>query len=412
MVFLFIWLKRLEKFMARADTVTLLSLDRFAQVVGIHPLHFNQVTVANLADVHICGSPYCQFAWQDADAVGREEIANAIKSAEEQITTELGFSPMPTWVADEPIMMPLPSNPELLSTSFRNVRGFWQSVHLNRGHVYTGGIVAKTLIKGDAPILYVDNDLDGYPELSLISVVTTVTDPEEIAVYYADMDGDDEWEIRPISVSIVGGTANIVIRREQLVIASLMSALNPEGVNGIDDANFVSTVDVYRKYNDPSQQLNMIWEPVYGDCSNTQFTVQTGFMMVRNKELGIVALAPGTWNSVDVKYDLGTFDLARQPNKGRVWYRAGWQYKGLWTKMDPMWEKAIAYYALTLLDRPLCSCNKIEAFVNYWREDFALSKSVGGTSFSWQKGRIIECPLGTTRGATYAWRLIQQYRSK
>ena len=80
--------------MARANTPTLLSLDRFAQILGVPPAHFAGGYTATVFPVtSSCSQVWFQHAWQAADKVGREELAVAIAGAEGDIASELGYWP-------------------------------------------------------------------------------------------------------------------------------------------------------------------------------------------------------------------------------------------------------------------------------------------------------------------------------
>lgn len=72
--------------MAVAKEPTLLALDRFAEILGINPAHFNQgASTTVMPMLTNCPDIYYQFAWQRADCVSREEIARGIRQAEEEI---------------------------------------------------------------------------------------------------------------------------------------------------------------------------------------------------------------------------------------------------------------------------------------------------------------------------------------
>lgn len=399
--------------MARATTRTLLPLDRFARVVGIHPLHFNQVEVANLAPTTDCGGVYLQHSWQSADGVGREEIAQAIAQAEEQLARELRFDLMPVYNTDERQYIPRPYLPEMYGTDMVDIRGMWIPVQLDKSHVITGGAEVKTLIAAGRPITYSDLDGDTYAETATITVVTTVTNPEEIFLYYPGESGEDEWEIRPITVTIAGGIATIVCRREQLVDPDFMEMFGPRAVDGLDNTKFISTVDIYRKYNNPATQVIFYWyDPKCTAGAAATIAVQNGAFATWDRKLGIVRPEPATWNTTTLSFDPVSFTETRQPDKAIFYYRAGWRYKGLYYNvMDPMWERIISHYALTFLDRPLCSCQTIKDFLTYWKEDYSLSQSNTAGSVSWRKpSKLLNCPLGTTRAAFEAWNYIQKYK--
>ncbi len=92
-----------------------------------------------------------------------------------------------------------------------------------------------------------------------------------------------------------------------------------------------------------------------------------------------------------------------------MWYYAGnrdakQRYPTL--QMDPTWERAVAYYAVTLIDREMCGCTNLEALANRYREDLALIESTPTGSRSYQLGRqnaVLTNPFGTLRGAVFAW---------
>lgn len=391
--------------MASAAVRTLLPLDRFFRLVGVHPLHVNQVVFTN-NQPQTCGAVLFQQAWQNADAMAREEIAHAIAQAEGIIAEQVGYKLLPTWEVDEVLQ-------------FNNTKGWytWPWGHAPAyevawKHVLSGGIEAKSLILAGRPITYTDPDGDGYFELATITCATTVTEPEEIAIYYPGESGSDEWEIRPISVVISGGTATITCRREQLVAKNLLIVLDPEAVDGSVVGNFLTTVDVYRHYNDPQTQVQFMWE---GGCSCGEsachactYTVQNGCLLVRNPRLGFVAGSPADWNAESSAFDSALFSACRSPDKARVWYRAGLRYRNSVLTMHPQWERVVANLALTLMDRPFCGCTSLEHVTRLAKEDFALQK-VDGDSYRVSRF-LLENPIGTTRGAIEAWRMIQTSR--
>lgn len=399
--------------MARANTHTILPLDRFAAICNMHPLHFNQVTVDIVAPVTTCDMPVVQYSWQTADKIGREEIATAIADAESIIKQYAGFNPGPDWIADERAQFDRTRWPEIYNANGRDVRGLRVSIRTGSGYVISGGIETKDLIDDNVAIVYSDADGDGYEETATITVNTTVTDTKEIALYYPGKDADNAWQIRPLkSVVINAGVATITCRREQLVLESLQEGLAANGVNGLDDANFLSLIDVYRKYNDPSQQIQMLWSPgtdcvCAGEgCASCTHATQYGCFLVREPRLGIIIPNPATWNVDDLSWSGTSFADFRAPDQARLWYYAGININ---QNMIPEWERAITYLALSMLDRPLCACRPLESFVAHWKEDLSYRQSSQSQSSSFNLSRKwLDNPIGTTRGALYAWQLIRK----
>src|SRR3990167_9887743 len=94
--------------MARSDIKTWMPLDRWFQIIGIKPLHANQLASNNLLPDNVCGEVWFQYSHQHADRVGRDDIAMAIQAAELEIAAEVGYNLMPDWTVEERISYPEP----------------------------------------------------------------------------------------------------------------------------------------------------------------------------------------------------------------------------------------------------------------------------------------------------------------
>lgn len=402
--------------MGVASTPTLLPLDSFARHANINPIHFNGVYLPDLAE-QSCGNGLTQYSWQAFDRVSREEVAQAIADAELLIMQNLRYPLAPMWVADEKLQMAQPANPTLLYGVGRDIRGFNLSVKTDWGYVISGGREQKTIIDDAAAVVY-SNTLASfatYLDTATVTVATTVTDPEEIAVFYPGLAGDPAWEIKPIKVSIAAGTAVITFQRAQCILKSILEDMAWVPVLGTDDSKFLTTVDVYRKYNDASVQAIFATDNAcscgLSTCETCGYSVQTGCATVKNDRLGLVSLAPGTWDATDEVYTTAYWTDCRSADRVRLWYRAGWRNMSLATPnltMDAMWARAVTYLALALLDRPLCGCEALRAFTAHWKEDLGINVSNQAASSSVQLGTLLNNPIGTTRGAIYAWRLVQR----
>lgn len=397
--------------MARATTRTLLSLDRFSEIIGFDPLHFNQV-VSALRPAGSCSDLLYQYNWQDPAVAGREELAQAIADAEHAIAAYVGFSLLPEWQVDERQMAARITMREGFGSGF-NVRSMQKSVQVSRGHFIAGGQRAKTLIAATVALAYTDPDTDGYKEQATATTATTVTDINEIAVYFAGKAGADEWEIRPATVAIAGGNVTVTLKRHQLVDPTLWEALAATAVDGDVDANFETHVDIYRVRHDPQQQVQFIWEPENcancggAGCTQCEFATQYGCLTARDDRLGFISYRPATWNTDTLVFDSAEWAGCREPDRLRLWYRAGWQDFSRaqpLKQMDAYWERTIAMLALAWLKGDLCDCTAVKTFVNWAREDLALSQSQTDLSRSFTFTRYAEkCPWGTRRGAVEAF---------
>lgn len=407
--------------MARASVRTMLPLDEYARIMGISPLHFNQVELPDIHPASTCSYPTLQYSWQNADKTGREELAEAIAEAETRISDLLGFKPVPQWEADERLVA---IGPTLLG------RPKW-------GYFIAGGQRAQVVIEAGAAVVYTDvmPTGDGYDETATITVSATVgtdtlTDTEAVAVFYPGEGGAEDWEIRPRHVVLSGGNIIITVRREQLVKPEFMEAFGARGVDGTDDANFLDEVDVYWRFHDVSVQAQLLWDgPTCGACEGNgcdacSVHLQTACLRALDYRNSLVRIAPATYDADTGLYNAAYLSSPRLPVQARLWYLAGWRNHGGGSggsvggvgggtanepnvNMDPKWARAIAQYATALLDRPLCSCHGLAAMSQHYREDLALHVGTNASSSSYRLGRIIDNPLGTQRGALNAWRLLK-----
>ena len=404
--------------MARAEQVTKLPLDRWAKLMGINLLHFNGVYVSTPTT---CEQPWMQREDQAQDRVSREEVARAIHQAEADIEQLIGYHLLPDWEVDEwnPTIRPNP--PELFNVNVRDIRGFHQNVQAQWGWMISGGIKSRSVLDAGATITYSDDDGDGYDETATVTVAVTAGQPGgEVRVFYPGHSGADEWEIRPINVSIAGLVATITFRREQCVLSTAYDDYEPpqdddilRGVDGTVDANFLTTVDVYRVYNDPQTQVTFMWEPLgCGACEGSgcvlcSYTVQTGCLITRgDPRQSIVAYHPGSWDSDTNTFTQADWSIYRQPDLVRLYYYSGWRDKALQyptVQMERFWERVVAYYAASLLERPICECSNVRAFIERWQQDLAVTSPGAGVLRS-VSPKVLDCPWGTLRGAWYAYR--------
>jgi len=365
-----------------------------------------------------------QYAWQRSDYVGREEVADAISKAEADIVSALGYYPIPQWIAGEVIRTsPSPDVAAKHTYDLENVAGRHRSVQAAFGHVISGGIEVRDLIASPSiavgDMTWLDNDGDGYFETAQLVFPTTVTDVDEIRVYFigAGVTGEDEWEIRPLrSVVIAAGVCTVLIDRHLLVDPDLWEALNPAVVNGDVNANFADELDVYRVWNDPSQQGQLQWERLPSscdcgsvDCAMCAWATQWACLQTRDPRRGFVTYQPSDWDADTESYTAAAIAISRQPERVRLWYQAG--YRGTrvtrpYNNMDLELERMITLLSITYLDRPICGCSNVEAFYQRWTEDKALVSETGHYQIA---NRDLSCPWGTKVGAIQAWNMAQNW---
>ena len=398
--------------MARATPVTKLSLDEFAQIIGLNPFNFNGFSSATYFKNNTCGDIFFQYDWQHSDRLGRETIAMAIQQAEDEMEAEAGFPLMPSWIEDERVDYPSPGRPGVFGLSGLNTRGLFKSIEARRGHVISGGKRKKVLLERASVVTRTDENGDGYAETATVTTPVTFTETDEVRIYYVGMDADDSWEIRPATVAITGGFATIKFKSWQIPVHNHLEDLNATPLDGDLIASYETIVDVYRVYSDPSEQLQFIWEndsgaSCCGSCVACQLSTQYGCFHLRDPRIGILVPAPGTWNTSTEEFDNAEFNVCRDPDQVKLWYVAGWtdgSVKRPYVEMSNVWKYAVAYFAVSKFEREVCGCSNVNQFVAKWRRDAAFtSMQEGGFSVT---AEMMSNKLGTSMGALYAYRVI------
>jgi hypothetical protein len=410
---------------------TLLSLPRFARMVGLAPLHFAGATAANLNPAVFptgttCGDVWPRFDWQKVDQMSHESLAYAIKDAEETLAREVGYLPALDWIAGEQVMFPR----DFYRTSIyqiTDVRGFRKSITTKYGKIISGGQRAVALI-GTPEVVYSDEDLDGLFETATITIndVTITDDICECKVYFEDMDGLEEWEIRPARIkTLVGGTLTIVMDSWLLIDPELLSVYpTDDGFTAVDVSstdNFVDYVDVYREYNDITDpSVIFSWENDAARCTICNgvgclvcsATEQDGCMQIRDPQAGIIVPVPATY--ADGVWSAAVYDIGRAPDKVELYYYAGDRsneyLRGV--SCDPLsdqWAWCIIWLTIARLERPPCSCSRINNMFDYLREDLSHSTQSGSHFLGEDVGSN---PFGPHRGELMAWKRIKHHVGK
>jgi len=409
---------------------TMLSLFRYAQIMGITPLHFAGAQTGELSPEVMpigtdCGDVWTKYDWQNHDHVSHMQLAIQIKNAEREIAHLLGYWPAPVWLSEEAHPYPRPWAREYSGMGV-DVSGRPKTITTRFGKVIAGGRRAVSLIgtatKAGGALVYSDDDVDGFPEHARITLPTALTDEREIKVYHTGYDGDQEWEIRPVShKEIVGGNIVIDLPTWELIEPSLYEAFpTSDGHQPIDlsDAdNLVVSVDVYREYNDNSEPASRFyWENDLGStcqscggvgCEDCLPTTQDGCLTIRDYDKGIVSPFPAT--NTDGSWSSDTWTECREPESVKLWYYAGLASQDYLRhrSYDPLpYEHAlaIAYLATARLDRPLCGCGSAQSIASAFQENMAMSEPNGKSYFLTPD--VMQCPFGTKVGEVAAWRML------
>jgi hypothetical protein len=408
--------------MARASTYTLLSLDRFARVMGVSPMAFNTGQTPSLATpifpLSGCNEVWFQYDWQRHDQVGREQLAGAIAMIEEEIARLIGYYPAPTWITEEHTY----TRP-YRKTSFgtgRDTRNLMKSINTRFGRVIEPGVRAVEYI-GEAEVVYDDLDGDGYSEVATVAFDSDYDDCE-LKVYFTDKSGAQEWEIRPAKSTIrVGATLTLKFDSWMFILPELWEAYpNVDGLEAIDistTSNFVETVEIYREYSDTTvAPVTFYWDHDHASCGQDVCSVpeMSGCFTIKDAKNGIIVPYPASYNEDTQSWVSEPWTHGCEPQRMTISYRAGERSKRYLDGIDcdplsDFFAQIISWVAIPRLERPICACGNLQALSEYLREDLAQLKS-GSSYFNTRE--VLGSVLGTRRGEVFAWRRLTKLVEK
>jgi len=391
--------------MARSGYDTLLSLDQYAQVMGINPWEFNQVGRGLPANsTRQCQAVWYQYAWQK-DTVCRDEIAEAIADAEDMIASRINFYPAPKYFTDEEHTNPRPRNNEV--PGWVSKSSHWKRLATDYWFIQNVGVLTFTQL--DTPsvsgseVVSTDLDGDGFDDTYVITV-TLASEPaiRELALFPGDdwrleEAIDDSWRIRPFRVTKSGTTYIFYVPKYACIQYELQERYNPSVLDA-SDAIFVTDFIVARRWTDtahtvanPNQGI-AIWD--VPDTCDPDCDVQTYPVCYANyeRESGLV--------NVQLEPDSPYYWY---PDKLRINYVAGIPEKDF--KMEHRWALTVARLATALLSNDKCGCERSNIILANWRNIPSLQKE-RARPLSIEE---INSEFGPAEGALYAWKQVSRY---
>lgn len=359
--------------MAIAQTYTALPLHTWAKIMGFNPYLFAGFSQFPGTIGSECHDVWYQEPYQ-SDNLSREELAYAIKEAENTLAEYVGYKLLPDWDNDL-VYVPRFHRPEYFSDV--NVRGQAKSVRVKDAHLIQLGVQTKTLLENVA-VVPVDLDGDGFNETARVTTAYTTLDINQIRLYYPGESGDDMYEIRPITSK---GSGVFEFPMYLIPLPELIFAQNPIPIDPLG-AVYLSTVDVYQVYNDTTTPITLYFDTT--DCSDCSEGSTEGCGVIQDHQLGYVKYNP-TFITATCQYD---------PDKIKINYLSGWQSKrGRWLQdLDSYWQLPIAYLAPSYFTKPITTCCGSEDAdkVNKWTEDFRAVGEMGGFVSQY----LLENPFG------------------
>jgi hypothetical protein len=405
--------------MARTSIRTLLSLDRYAKIMGINPVFFNGGDQINLPTGNVLfpidnaqNNIWHQYSWQQNDQISREDLAEHISVAENEIINYLGYSPVPMWTAKERYNTPKYLRPEYRGNNLLyDVSGLDFEIKIKHGYFISGGRRTASILSPTVAVNYTDDDGDGWKEIATITIAT-LEDPIEVKCYFVGHGGDPSYEIRePKSKTLNAGVIAFKYNTWQMVEPDLYEVFPMSDANNsidfYDDTNFVGTVDIYREYTDTTQPHAVF---ITNDVSDGYPYWQNGF--VYSKDQDYVCPVQGD-------YDLATQSWVRVyaqcivPDYVDLWYYSGMrQHFGSSYSFDDYmpndFARAIAYMATARLERVFYANNNATSLATELRDDYLVS---GQGTFKGLRRGVDSNPFGSKVGEYKAWQLMSRYKT-
>ena len=333
---------------ALSDGVELrLTLDRYQEILRLPEAAFN-----GLSRLDDKGEYACDAVWKQID---RDAVAISIAEAEEMREKELGYFLAPVYTANEDI-------------PFKNRLSLMHKLLQKFGTQTTavlGSGVALTLSAGG-----VIND----PVMVTVAVPAACT-ASEVFVYYPG----DTVRINPKKVTISGGVATILIPRSRLKLMTLDgNAVEPPMY--IDDANFITTVDIKRIWYDPTTAAHLVWNT--GDCGDSTIAehLQLAYPEIFSARRGDIRLIPTSYTAPD--WNVVALDKNSYPQYGRVCYLSG-RTASMATEIET--AKLAHTLIPTFVPETMSLCQQC------WKEDKSPSSPQ------------IMTPYGSLKGAVFVW---------
>ena len=385
--------------MANARTPTLLSLAQYADIIGMDPRYFHQVTCTAFPADGGCDPVWMQEPWMDPDKASREDLARAIAQAESRIAQLVGFWPAPQWIANESSLYPTrqvrvaagyyaASPLEIINWRRKSVETRWARVQkFGRRHVAD--------IELNATILYSTPDGDAFNEWATISITTDTAgfSENEIAVFAGD-DTSPEKRIRNLKVTLT--PTSITIEGDSVLFIDPQLWLASEVIDGDVPGNFLVTANVHRVYTrDDTTAYAAVTLDWIRHAYEADYTTE-GFLRSFLDNRGVVIPVPAQWNTTTETWTPLLVNALHEPHRAHLWYKAGWtaNVQGL---MEEPFARAVAALATTLLSDPICGCGSAERLIDYWQS------LPTGREVTFE---MMECPFGPKRGAWEAYKTL------
>ena len=411
----------------------LLPLDTWRAEIGFEPWKFWGLADGTIiVDNSKCSGLVREYSWQGTDAAGRDDLRRAIERAEEELATYLQYRVAPQYIETEPLPWPRFNDASMVRYRDMDATGRRVAMMAPEFHIQAMGIEQLTLIASATVLLgtlvYTDEFNTGFDDTFTITLPTTATDPDEIAVYFSVADRFDDtatidrWRIEPLQISIAGGVVTIVGRRWLVVRPILYQAPTLNAINPTVAGNFVTSLDVYRRTTNgdgltvDTCQATLQFES--SDCGGwgASFCIGPPFGStdpgtvgeviarsgIRDRTLGLITpgaavfnASTGLWQSA-----YGCSGCYAEPDRVILRYLAGFPLER--GKMAKVWQQVVTMFAAAELKRRICACRDINERLHDLQLDMALQSTE--TERYQRTEADLGNPFGTRLGHVQAWK--------
>ena len=427
---------------------TLLPDETFRQVINWQPYFYRQLATKEMPITSSCNPLVREYQWQGNVQAGRSDIRSAIATAEQRLCEMLNFDVGMRYrqEAIDPGYLKRISGPQQTYYSggggwwggygYGLYPGWWRSgpalVQLSVGKLQKIATVSYTQLADSTALNRYDTDGDQLDDTFVATFADTTSDPAMLIVAFKAADQvfsttyqyqtalsqePLDWQIRPVKITRLNANTIQAVGPSWLLVKPAkyegyyVGGLNEPSLAGIDSSGAIALKDAANFVTGLT-----LWTKVYTNADTIEYVVRADGQAYSTQ-------IPVTW----VDGDLGQIQInlsgvcypfaapscwtAGVTEEIRVNYEAGAtpQYlRGIGFTTD--WSQVITRYALAELQKPICACDTLNQQLFYWQADLAL---VGrGESNNTEMFRVandvLDCPLGTRRGAVDAWRAISR----
>jgi hypothetical protein len=396
-----------------------LTLERWREVLGYHPYHFwNQADSGSGAKVPVassCNALVREYAWQNADAVGRDDIRRAIDTAVQRLTEHLDYSPYPRYFE------------EVIALNRASIRNRCVTVRLRWGRLIDFGVEAFTALTTDNLVTTVsDSDGDGLNDMWSATFDGTTYDLEDTYIYPGDAElpfndratvltspeckwlrQARRWQLDEDGITVTSPLPPMA----QPLLLGLPTQTGMAALDPASDANYLQEPRFYTRSTNSDGITTANAAVIFeydnpcgcGACScdgqGLPYT-RLGQAVAWDRNSGEATLYAASYDAANEVWNTGDFCGCGYPDRVRVRYYAG-------DEDGCRWDEVVARLAAAELARPVCGCTTANRELGRWQADLARAAGANDDMYVMSPGDL-DNPLGTRRGQVYAWQRVKR----